>query len=343
MGAGRGGFTKYMPVNNKQLIKYLLRIVITTILLIWAFRQIDFQKFWSAAKIINLWFLAGLWILTLVILWIRSVALQYILKKQSCNVSVSTLFSASAITALYSMILPGLLSTGAKWYILKKDTGRGTYVFSSMVYNQLSLMYVMAVCGLVGLIVTNPTAAIMTNPQNRWILPVICGVLLVFILLFSLLVFNRRTGSKIIKSLGFLLKPLPEKFNRKSQEILDQISIFQAAGCKFHFIVVMIAVIGTWVGGVVTYIFAAECANVKVPVEIFIWLCPIVYLLRRLPISIACLGVREVTFIGVLGIYGFEKSAALLISMILFSSSVFMAFIGAVFHVFWSVKIKETN
>jgi uncharacterized membrane protein YbhN (UPF0104 family) len=332
-----------MPVNTKQLIKFLLRIVITTILLVWAFKQIDFQKFWGAAKIINLWFLVGLWILTIVILWIRSIALQYILKKQDCRVSVRTLFSASAITALYSMVLPGLLSTGAKWYILKKDTGKGTYVFSSMVYNQLSLMYVMAVCGLAGLIITNPTTVIMTNPQNRWILPVVCGVLLVFILLISLLIFNRRTGSKIIKSLGFLLKPFPARFSRKSQEILDQIAIFQAAGWKFHFIVVMIAVIGTWIGGVITYVFAAECANVTVPVGIFVWLCPVVYLLRRLPISIACLGVREVTFIGVLGIYGMEKSAALLISMILFSSSILMALIGAVFHVFWSAKIKKSN
>ena len=314
--------------------------MITAILLVWAFSLINFQEFWSAAKTINLWFLAGLWILTIVIFWIRSIALQLILKKLDCNVSIGTLFKASAVTALYSMILPGLLSTGAKWYILKKDTGKGTNVFSGMIYNQLSLMIIMAVCGLGGLIVANPTAVVITDSQNRWILPIVSGVLLFFILVVTILLLNKRTGGKVIKHLGFLLKLLPEKVHKKSQEILEQIAVFQTAGWKFHFTIIMIAIIGSWIGGVITYVLAAECANVTVPVGIFVWLCPVVYLLRRLPISIACLGVREVTFIGVLGIYGMEKSSALLISMILFSSSVLMALIGAIFHIFWAVKSK---
>jgi uncharacterized membrane protein YbhN (UPF0104 family) len=332
-----------MSTNRKQLIKLLIRISVTTILLIWVFSQINFQRFWQSTKNIKWEFLAVLWILTVVIFWIRSAALQYILKKQDCNVSVGMVFSASAITSLYSMILPGILSTGAKWYILKKDTGKGTHVFSSMVYNQLSLMYVMAVSGLVGLIVFNPTAVILTNPQNRWILPTACGILLVFILLITFLLFNRRTGSKVIASFEFLLKRLPGKISRKSQEVLEQIAVFQTVGWRFHLIVVIIAVIGTLIGGILTYVFAAKCANTTVSLSIFVWLCPIVYLLRRLPISIASLGVREVTLIGVLGIYGVEKSAALLISMILFSSSILMALIGAVYHILWAARIKKNH
>ncbi len=328
---------------TKQIIKFLLRIVITTVLLVWVFSQIDLQKFLNAAKTIKWPYLVAVWILTIVILWIRSIALQYILKKQDCNVSINTLFSASAITSLYSMILPGILSTGAKWYILKKDTGKGTQVFSSMVYNQLSLMYVMAVCGLVGLIITNPTAVIMTNPQNHLILPIVCGVLLVFILIVFFLLFNRKTGGKVIKSLGFILKPLPTKINRKSQEILNQIAIFQTVGWRFHLTVAIIAIVGTLVGGVLTYVFAAKCANITVSISIFFWLCPVVYLLRRLPISIASLGVREVTLIGILGIYGVEKSPSLLMSMILFSSAILMALIGAIYHVLWAVRVKKNN
>lgn len=321
----------------------MIRIVITTVLLVWVFKQIDFQRFWQSTKTIQWQYLAWLWVITIVILWIRSIGLQFILKKLDCNVSVGTLFSASAITALYSMILPGLLSTGAKWYILKRDTGKGTNVFSGMVYNQLSLMYVMAVFGLAGLIIANPTSIILTDMRNRWILPTASGVLLISILLVSFLLLNRRTGDKVIKFLGFPLKVFPKKIHQKSLEILNQIAVFQTVGWRFHFIVAFIAIIGTFIGGVLTYVFAAKCANVIVPVGIFVWLCPIVYLLRRLPISIASLGVREVTLVGVMGIYDVEKSAALLISMILFSSSILMALIGAVYHIFWTFKMKKTS
>ena len=60
-----------------------------------------------------------------------------------------------------------------------------------------------------------------------------------------------------------------------------------------------------------------------------------------MPISVANLGVREVTLIGLLGIYGVEKSQALLMSMILFSALVFMAIIGAMYQMYWAVSSKK--
>jgi len=53
------------------------------------------------------------------------------------------------------------------------------------------------------------------------------------------------------------------------------------------------------------------------------------------------LGVREVTLVGVLAFYGVEKSAALVMSMILFSSAVFMALIGAGYQIWWMMRAKR--
>jgi hypothetical protein len=64
--------------------------------------------------------------------------------KQDCWVGEYIL--ASCI-GLYSLILPGILSTGVKWYILKRLTGKGTQVLSSMLYN-CHASVVMAVIGL---------------------------------------------------------------------------------------------------------------------------------------------------------------------------------------------------
>jgi hypothetical protein len=98
----------------------------------------------------------------------------------------------------------------------------------------------------------------------------------------------------------------------------------------------------TLVGGVVTYILAARTAHVIAPLSVFVWLCAAIYVLGRLPISVANLGVREATLVGFLAVYGVEKPAAMLMSMILFSALVFMAIIGAVYQLSWTVTAKKS-
>ena len=73
----------------------------------------------------------------------------------------------------------------------------------------------------------------------------------------------------------------------------------------------------------------ARAANVTAP-------------LGRVPISVANLGVREVTLVGFLAFYGVEKTAALLMSMILFSALVLMAIIGAIYQISWALRSKKS-
>jgi len=195
-------------------------------LLIWVFSQIDLEQFWQAVKTARWQFLIAVWILTVIFFWINSIKLRLILKKQGCDADITTIFGASAVAALYGMIVPGVLSTVAKWYILRKDTGKGSAVLSSMLYNQLSIMVVMTVCGLIALMITNPASLLQDNAKSQWLLPVVCGILVVAIILVSLLLLSSRTGGRITKALIPLLRPFPTKISQKAQETLRQIASF---------------------------------------------------------------------------------------------------------------------
>ncbi len=269
--------------------------------------------------------------------------MRLILKNQDCNVAVTTIFGATVITALYSMVLPGVLSTAVKWHILKKDTGKSSNVLSSMLYNQLAVTVIMMVFGLTALIITNPTSVLMPDTHNRWLLPAVCGLLLTIIIVISLLLLNSRTGGKIIKGGGFLFWPLPAAIRQKVLSIFDRTATFQTAGAAFHLKIASITVIDTLIGGSVTYILAARAANITAPIGIFVWLCAVIYVLGRVPISVANLGVREVTLVGMLALYGAEKPQALLMSMILFSALIVMAVIGAAYQLYWAVTTKKTT
>jgi len=318
-----------MNKTHKKILNLLIRIAITSGLLVWVFRSIDRQQFSEALKSARWGYLVAVWISVVVIYWFESIKMRLILQKQDCAVSTTTIFGASAVAALYSMILPGMLSVGVKWYILKKSTGKGTNVFSSMVYNQFSSIVVMVAFGLVALILTNP-AAIATNTKNRELLPVFCAILLVGMVLFCLLLLSRRMGSKIIKASSYILKPLPESIRQKALQILEQVTLFQVVGWRFHLFMVLITAVGILVGGVVMYWLAAKSANIIIPLSVYVWLWPAIFILQRVPISIANLGVREATLASLLPIYGVSSSDAFMMSMILFSALIFMALIGAV-------------
>lgn len=330
-----------MTTRSKQVVKILIRIIITIVLLALVFRQIDFSQFWKTVRTARWGFLLAVWIFTVILFWIRCITLQLILRKQNCYINIAILFRASAISSLYSMIMPGMLSTGAKWYILKKDTGKGTSVFSSMVYNQLSIIISATVCALFALVLTNPATILTSNPENQWMLPVLCLVLLVIVTLVSLLLLNSRTGSTVIKGLRFLLKSFPSKLRQKGQEVLDQIAVFQVAGWRFHATIAFIATGGTFIGAFAIFLFAARAANIDVSPSVFLWLWPFIYIVGRLPISFANLGVREISLVGILSLYGIEKSSALLMSMILFSALILMAMIGAVLQLSWILRIHR--
>ncbi len=332
-----------MTDRTKQFAKLLVRILITTGLLIWVFSKIDLEQFHETVKAAKWWFLFAVWALVVIIFWINSIKMQLILKKQDCNVSITTLFGASAITLFYSMIIPGILSTGIKWYILKKDTGKSSSVLSSMFYNQMSIIVVMMIFGLAALMITNPASLLNTDSNNRWFLPIVSGILLAAIILISILLLNSRTGGKIIRVFSLLLKPLPAKIHRNVQKILEQVAIFQNVGGRFHLIIASITIIANLIGGVLIYFLSAKAANITAPVGVFVWLCAVIYILGRIPISVANLGIREVTLVGLLGIYGVGKPQALLMSMILFSTVILMAVIGAIYQLFWAVSAKKTN
>jgi hypothetical protein len=332
-----------MSIRTRQIIKLILRMLVTVLLLIWAFSQVDLGQFWRTVQTARWQYLLGVWGTTAAFFWVQSVVLQLILKKQDCRVGVNTLFGASSVTALYSLFLPGFLSSGVKWYILKRHTGRGSNVLSSMLYNQVALMVVMMVIGLAGLVVTDPAQVVLPHSQQSRFLPLTCGIILVVLVLVSVLAVNERTGGTVVRLLAAALRPLPQTAREKGRIILAQIETFQTAGWRFHTTIALINAIDGFLVGFLMYLSAALAAHVTVPPGVLIWLCAIVYVLGRLPISIANLGVREATLVTLLAGYGVEESAALLMSMILFSSLIFMAAIGVSYQLYWVIRSKNSG
>jgi len=324
-----------MTDRTKAIAKLLLRLLVTVALLCYVFRKVDVQQFWQVARTARWGYLLGVWFFAAGFFWIQSMAMQLILRRQGCDVKAAKLFGASSVTALYSLILPGILSTGVKWYILKKHTGKGSNVLSSMLYNQVMVSVVITVVGLTALIVTNPTRVLFPEAQHDWILPVVCAALLTFIVILCVLLLNGHTGGAVTRSLATLLKFLPHGLRERARNILIQLAVFQNAGARFHLTIAAVNVLDGFLVGLAIYFCAARAAHVTVGLGVLVWLWAAVFVLSKVPITVGNLGVREVTLVGLLTAYGVDQPHALLMSLVLFSSLLFMAALGALYQLFW--------
>lgn len=315
--------------RTKQILKFLLRLLVTGFLLWLVLSRVDLQQVAQAATNARWQFLIIIWLLTILAFWLRAIRMRFILKKQGCQVTTAKIFGASSITMLYSLVIPGLLSTGVKWYILKQQTGKGSNVLSSMMYNQAINITIRILIGLV--------AIIMTNPSGRWQLPAICAGLTVGIILASVLLLNKRIGAKISAAIAYALSPFPRIIRLPAEKILEQIKVFQATSWTFHIAMAGITLVASLLG-VMIYVFATKAVGITVPVMALVWQSSVIYVLSRLPISVANLGVREFTLIEFLALYGVEAPAVILMSMIIFSNTILMAVIGAIYQLCWTIK-----
>jgi uncharacterized membrane protein YbhN (UPF0104 family) len=318
--------------KNKKIANLLVRILITLLLLTWVLSKIDFQQFTDSIKKARWYFLILSWALTLIIFWVASFTMRLIMKRLDCEVNTGTVFLASAITSLYGMVLPGILDVSAKWYILKTHTGKPSHILSGMVYHQFTSTLMIIIFGLSALIISNPTA--------NFKLPLICIFLLIITISCCLLLFNRITGPKVSDFFGSTLKWLPSRINNAGQKILDQLLTFQTAAWKFHLQILLLSTFIAFLG-IILYVFAAKAAGITVPFGVLVWQSSLIYLLGRLPISIADLGVREITIVESLAQYGIPAPEALLMSMVVFSNRIIMAIIGAFFQLYWAFQRPE--
>jgi hypothetical protein len=311
----------------RQVLALLLKLAVTAGLLAWVFQKIDLAQLWQALVAARWAYLWPIWGLAIVSYAILSFKLALILRRQGCDASTGSLFAISAVTTLYGMVLPGMLDLSAKWYLLKQQTGKGTHALSSMVYNQFTTTLVVLVVGL--------AAVTAVTPPHRVGTRVLCLGLIAVLMAVGLLLLHRTMGPRLTRWAGLLLGPMPGLIRRPGLKVLDQMAVFQTAGWPFHFNALALSLVANTVVGTIIYKLAALAAGIHLPLALHFWQCTAIFVLGKLPISVAEFGVREATLVESMAPYGVEPSAALVMSMVIFTNRLLLASIGAAFQLRW--------
>lgn len=314
--------------TSKQLLKLLLRVSVTSLLLWMVLRKHRLEDLGRALVEARWPYVVGIWVMALLALWISACRLRLILKKLECHVQTHKIFRASLASVLYSLVLPGFLSTGVKWYILKEDSRKGSHVLSGMVYNQITDILTRLLFAWFAVVWVSPGL----HMGERLVGLAIGGCLTVV----AVGLVNPRVAGALTRILRFCVGLFPRFLRHRCDILLGQLEVFQSEAWRFHG---RMALLSMTIGvlSFAIYICAAQAAQIQVPLSTCIWLSSLVYLLGRVPISLANLGVRENTLVFFLSFHGIASLSALLMSFVLFSQTLFLAVLGIVLQLVWVV------
>lgn len=280
-------------MKGKKAFLFALKLAISAAALYIIFSKADIQKTLSIMKGINpLYFLAAavLYILSLgVSAWRWKLLLPD-------KFGFRRLFSLYMIGSFFSSFLPGVIGGDVvKAYYLNKDARKISLTLGSVFMDRyLGFVSLMAI----GMAAFPFSVRFFGESPYKWAMPLLFAAFLVASVLFFALRVGRRF--KVVSEFYDYFSLMKKKKRLMLKAVL------------ISFFIQMI--------GFVAVAILASAMGEKIPLPLFFAFIPIITTLSSLPISISGLGVREGSFVILLGLIGVRPEAATSLSLAWFFS-----------------------
>lgn len=304
----------------KKRAKQIAKILITIILAYFFIVNNDISQIIISLKRISL----GVWVMSFVLTMISVIIATIKWRVLLPEFSFKDLLFINWITGFYSLILPGgqLSSEGVRAYLFGKKHNNLEIVSASVIVDKITGLIALMILGMIGLLASGFT---VSN-----ILIVIFFLVTFGICVGLYLLRITKISNLINKFLDFIGKKL-----KKRKNIPNRIKKLFEDWCIYTKNNKLIIKSILW-GGIFQLLSAISCTlfsygvGVNIAFYEWFWINAILTVALLIPISIAGIGVREGTLIGVLGMLGVTSDKALSISMALLIVQIFRAVIGGV-------------
>jgi uncharacterized protein (TIRG00374 family) len=238
--------------------------------------------------------------------------------------SVWRMFSINLKTLFFSFFMPGDIGGAAvKWYLIARIDGKGAATFAAMVYVRIINLLVLLLTGLGALAFKWPfesRAALMLS-----LVTLVAGIASVCVIHLRLTeaAWARFLSSRVARWVG---PGVTERLN-KLHDAFMAIGQFSCWDLVFlwgsSFAIKLSITLSFWL--------AAHALGIAPGFVVMLWIHSAVELVQFLPVSIAGLGVREITVIYLLGHFGVPEGEALAFSLLLFALRIALVLLGGAF------------
>ena len=309
---------------SKRRAVQVIKFIFILCLFIGVFWVIPFTDVLQVIKSANAFLLIIGIGLGLPIIYLNSVRLGMLTRKQGLAITVNRLFVVNLMVKFYMLFLPGtLIGSGIRWAKIS-PSGKSAESLAAVAFNRFIEIFLIIVTGIFWFV-----AGIGQETIN---LPII-GFFFLSIVVFWLLFIK----ISIYFAKWFNTKP---EINTKHagwqivwnylRKTINSLSVYSELTVKELFLLIGIGMLAYLVG-LTSYSFIARSTGIDISIFNLGWTRSAILLAALAPISIAGgLGVREVSLVVLMSLYGIEAEVALAFSILLFARNFFLSLIGGV-------------
>ncbi len=244
----------------------------------------------------------------------------FLLEANQLKCQMMDLFRLNLVAIFYGLALPGQ-ATGEviKAIRLGSRSDRPSTVYASVAADRLSGLCSLAILGLIGLLVGPiPVEYTRSRQFDALILAAAAVASLGALILPSLLRgTNQRPSASLETRIRSRVFRLIQKFSVGWIRLrTDQLFVVLALGCVFQ----ASNISANWL--------LARALGLDVSPLSMAWITAIFSLIQLLPVSIGGIGVREATFVSLLGVYGIAGYQAIGLSLGAFGELILLGLVG---------------
>jgi uncharacterized membrane protein YbhN (UPF0104 family) len=308
-----------LHLSRKHVITGL-RVIFTAAILYVLLNIVGAQALRQALSRTDWSWLIGMYAMTICFVGINSAMLQQLLRKVGLQISLRRVALANSLSTLYTLILPSDALAGiVKWADLSAATGDKPRVLSAMVFAKVALALAPLFFGTLALAIHNPFSDVP--------LSAIAGGLCIIVVVGTVAILNPKSGLVVDRGIGKLVSVLPDYVGEKLSAVVASLKHFRLLSHVDH-LQLMLFSVATFGFGIAGFYCAVRAAGESVAITALLWVSLVLFITRLLPITISNLGVRESIIIYAFAAYGVAPGPALLIGLLMFSNTIFIAIAG---------------
>jgi uncharacterized membrane protein YbhN (UPF0104 family) len=308
----------------RNSIRKLGKFALTIILLGLLVRVVGLREISSAFDGITWAWAIAMAVAGLLMKFVISAQLWSIFRRGKLSVSVFRIFLANALSALYSLVLPGdIAASGVKWLDLSAATGKKAAVFNALIYHRMVTSLFTLTLGVFALVVS--------NPLEHQAVQYVAVLLLISLMLLFVFLYHPKLGAWLESVLRLASEKLPGRGATYTVPVIDAMRRFHGFTIRDHIAVFAWSSVFI-VFRILTYWCAMRAFNLDVAVIDILWIVAFLSITAALPLTIANLGVREGFLVVVLGPFGVASGTAVALGLVLFANHVLIALVGAAYQ-----------
>jgi len=325
-------------ISSKRHFIIFFQLTISIGVLYYLFTLISTSNLVEALTSVKLEFIVLALSLSAIIKYAEAHRMKLITDCQGMQVTTSRIFQISLISSFYELFLPPYITGAAvRWYKLSQPNGKRAEALAAIGFNRLINLTMLTLIGCTFWIFSKQD----DGEPMHWLVLLIPLSLLT---LLGVILRNTRIFDILFTMLNETRLPyIPIVIQEKLGKVIRAVRQFRTLTHTSKLKIIGLELLLHLIGALVFYLFAL---SLGLPLSLLniAWIRACVVLATMLPISIAGLGVREVTLAVILTPFGVTLEEAMALAILLMTGRILWGVLGGMIEgwdCLWTIRRKS--